>query len=269
MEYYTHEKLSKHLYRITDRTGVCCYLVVGERKACLLDTCSGLGNLKECVESITRLPVDVILTHGHLDHIGGAGLFDSVYMNHEDLPVYKEHGDMEFRVRDTNIITGLELKKEDLVETYTGEILDINDGDIFDLGGLNVKMIGVRGHTPGMMCPMILEEETVIFGDACGVSVLLFDKYSSNVSEYKDSLLNLKNYEDQYDVIYRNHGSFFSHKSLLDNVIECCDLILAGEDDKYPVSIHGFDLQACHKVTGHQRADGLEGNIFYLPSKAI
>lgn len=54
-------------------------------------------------------------------------------------------------------------------------------------------MIPVAGHTPGMMCPLIEEDRICIFGDACGVSVLLMGEYSSNVSEYKQSLLNLKN----------------------------------------------------------------------------
>ena len=36
MKYFTHEKLSEHLYRITDITGVCCYLAVGSQKSLLI-----------------------------------------------------------------------------------------------------------------------------------------------------------------------------------------------------------------------------------------
>ena len=60
----------------------------------------------------------------------------------------------------------------------------------------------VSGHTPGMMCPLIQEERTIIFGDACGVSVLLFDEYSSCVSEYLKSLEVLKTYENDYCLLY-------------------------------------------------------------------
>ncbi len=39
-------KLSEHIYRIVDALNVACYLVVGEEKACLLDTCTGVENIK-------------------------------------------------------------------------------------------------------------------------------------------------------------------------------------------------------------------------------
>ncbi len=50
---YIHEKLSPHLWRIIDHTGVCCYLVVGTEKACLLDTTNGLGDIREYVQGLT------------------------------------------------------------------------------------------------------------------------------------------------------------------------------------------------------------------------
>ena len=73
---YQSEKINEHFIRIIDKTGVACYLVIGEEKACLLDTCNGFGNIKEYVEQLTDKPVFVLLTHGHHDHMGGANLFD-------------------------------------------------------------------------------------------------------------------------------------------------------------------------------------------------
>lgn len=148
--------------------------------------------------------------------------------------------------------------------------LPIHDGQCFDLGGITIRMIEVPGHTPGIMCPLILEERTIIFGDACGVGVLLFDEFSSTVSEYKNSLGKLKTLEGEYDRIYRNHGTFWSPKELLDHVIECCDLILSGKDDHVPVMEHGYKLFSAHKLSEDgSRADGKEGNIKYSLEKAV
>lgn len=269
MDYFTHERLSERLYRITDLTGVCCYLTIGSQKACLLDTCNGVGNIKEYVEKITNLPIIVILTHGHLDHMGGAGLFENVYMNHADLPVFQKHGNMSFRINDTKEHSPVPVNDEDFIQTFQGEIHNVEDLDIFDLGDIKIQMLEVKGHTPGMMCPLIVEERTIIFGDACGVGVLLFDEYSSCVSEYRESLLHLKSFEEKYDIVYRNHGTFTSPKELLDNVINCCDLILAGEDDHQNTIFHGIELFACHQLNshGHGRADGQDGNILYSIDK--
>lgn len=64
-------------------------------------------------------------------------------------------------------------------------------------------------------------------------------------------------------------GTFVSEKALLDNVIACCDLILAGKDDHVPTVFHGIELFACHQLdaSGHNRADGQEGNILYSIDK--
>lgn len=272
MKIFTHEQLSPRLFRIIDFTGVCCYLAVGNERAALLDTINGIGNIRAYAETLTDKPIFVLLTHGHLDHMGGAGLFEEVYMNLLDLPVMEQHGNMEFRVHDTNaqLHDHTPLTATDFVPVMKQSPRPLHDGDMFDLGGLRIRMISVPGHTPGMMCPLLEEERTIIFGDACGVSVLLFDKFSSTVGEYRQSLLHLKEYESAYDTIYRNHGSFWSNKILLDNVIACCEDILAGTDDHFPVSVHGFDLFAAKALApdGRGRADGKEGNLLYLPEKA-
>ncbi len=274
MKYFSHEKLSEHLIRIADGGGVCCYLVVGAKRACLLDTCNGVGNIREYAEALTDKPIFVILTHGHRDHIGGAALFDEVYLNPVDLPVLAQNVDMDYRVAQSNRVFHPEkpLQAADLIPSITKPTLPVRDGDVFDLGGITIRMIAAPGHTPGILCPLLVEERTIIFGDACGVAVFLFKAFSSTVTEYRESLCNLKRYESQYDRIYRNHGTFGSPKELLDNVIDVCDDILAGTDDhipfQAPVPSVGPVYMAKAVLPGTQtRVDGKEGNILYTESK--
>lgn len=273
MEYYKHIKLNDHLIRIIGLDSTCCYLVNGSEKSVLLDTGCGYGDLKKYIIDNNLASHDdifVILTHGHHDHIGAADLFDTIYMNHKDLEVFKIFGDIQHRI-DYSVeheqSTGIDLKLC-MIPTTTKTILNIEDYQVFDLGGIHIKMIPVKGHTPGMMCPLIVEDRICFFGDACGISVLLMDQYSSCVSEYKESLLNLKNYENEYDTIYRNHGTYESPKELLDNVIESCDLILAKKDAHQPVTLLGKDFFSAHEIENHGRKDGKQGNIFYIEEKA-
>lgn len=93
------------------------------------------------------------------------------------------------------------------------------------------------------------------------------EEFSSTGSKYRESLLYLKEYED-YDYVYRNYGTFYSGKELLDNVIECCDLILTGRDDHESIKLHGYQLYAAKALSGLHRTDGNEGNIFYAIEKA-
>lgn len=50
-----------------------CYLLCGSERAVLIDTGLGVENIREIVGRLTNLPVIVILTHAHWDHIGGLG----------------------------------------------------------------------------------------------------------------------------------------------------------------------------------------------------
>ncbi len=257
MKNYRHEKLNERIIRIVDDTETACYLVIGEKKACLLDTCNGLGNIREYVETLTNKPIFVILTHGHHDHIGGANLFDEIGTIEERLTfLQRQLPNDKVTEKDIQPLVNLEIIKP------------VQNDQIFDLGNLHIQMISVKGHTPGMMCPLIIEERSIIFGDACGVCVMLLDEYSSCVSEYKESLLNLKKYESRYDYIYRNHGTFWSPKELLDNVIECCDLILNKQDDHYPIELHQFNMFAAKKIENGSRIDGKQGNLCYIEEKA-
>lgn len=270
--YFTHEKLTDHIIRIRDICGTFLYLVTGDEKAVLLDTGDGFGDLRAYVESLTDLPVTVILTHGHLDHACGAIHFKDcdIWMNPDDMPVYELHTSFEYRRKfheKRPEVNDIPLSEYD--PPYTGELLRLHDNQRFDLGNVHVTMVSVKGHTPGMMCALIEEDRVMLFGDACGVFVLLFDEYSSTVSEYRNSLLNLKKYEERYDRIIRNHGTGESPKELLDNVIECCDLILAEKDDHMPVEFNGMHLYLAHAAENGVRLDGKEGNIAYAADKRI
>ena len=265
------EQLSERLIRITDIAGVCCYLVIGSEKAVLIDTCNGFGDLLSCVREYTQKPLSVLLSHGHYDHMGGAAQFETVYMNPKDLPVYQKHSDPKWRETMRAQSEAIQAFPAEEVVPYAdaSTFLELHDGQCFDLGGLTLELLEVPGHTPGIMCPILKEERTIIFGDACGVGVLLLDEYSSTVSEYRESLRQLKAHEGEYDRIYRNHGTFWSSKELLDNVLECCDQILAGTDDHVPVLEHGYHLFSAKKLKDGQRVDGKEGNIKYALEKAV
>jgi hypothetical protein len=64
------------------------YLIRGTKRALLVDTGMGTGNLRQYVEQFTQgLPLDVVVTHQHPDHIGQADQFISdsnVYVGERD-----------------------------------------------------------------------------------------------------------------------------------------------------------------------------------------
>jgi hypothetical protein len=57
------------------------YLVVGEKRALVIDAGTGFCDFKGIIENLTKLPYDVAITHAHPDHVGGVGQFDEIYIH--------------------------------------------------------------------------------------------------------------------------------------------------------------------------------------------
>src|SRR5271165_6939311 len=58
---------------------VISYLVLGGDKALLFDTGMGISNIQAVVAGLTRLPVSVVNSHTHNDHVGDNWRFSDVY----------------------------------------------------------------------------------------------------------------------------------------------------------------------------------------------
>ena len=87
---YRVTRIGEHTWLIEEYDGkvkVYMYLLSGNREAVLIDTGMGMIPLKEIAASLTDLPVKVLLTHGHIDHIGGTGAFgEDVYKRQDMIP---------------------------------------------------------------------------------------------------------------------------------------------------------------------------------------
>ncbi|MCI0555067.1 MAG: MBL fold metallo-hydrolase, partial [Anaerolineae bacterium] len=57
---------------------VISFLITGSKRALLVDTGMGIGNLQKVIEELTKLPVSVLNTHSHPDHIGSNYQFQSI-----------------------------------------------------------------------------------------------------------------------------------------------------------------------------------------------
>ena len=88
---FTAQRLPNGVAEITDLSGVHCFLVEGRDKALLIDTMTGLRGLPAFVATLTDLPVEVALTHGHMDHAGGVFEFGRCYIHPADIPMLDGH----------------------------------------------------------------------------------------------------------------------------------------------------------------------------------
>jgi glyoxylase-like metal-dependent hydrolase (beta-lactamase superfamily II) len=99
-------------------------------------------------------PVDAVInSHSHEDHVAGNGFFADarIHVHHEDLPGVTSVGGLMD-------VYGLEGEvREEFTRTVVDEFFftprpdakGFSDGDVFDLGGLQVEAVHLPGHTRG------------------------------------------------------------------------------------------------------------------------
>lgn len=264
---FSSKRLSNRITRITDISGVLMYLVEGNLKAVLIDAGLGIGNLYNFAKTLTALPIEVLLTHGHLDHVGGAVYFDKVYMSHKDIDLSKKHNTYEMRRGYLDFI-GVSFQFSDFAPFKQIDYLPLNHGDTFDLDGTTIEIIEFAGHTQGSVAVLIKEEKAIVFGDACNTFTFIFDDYCSKITEYLEICLNVKNHEKKWDTIYLSHGSGDVSNDLLDGVIQVSKDIIDRNVDDVPFNFMGQTVAIAKAMTPEfDRVDGLIGNIVYNPKR--
>src|SRR5215472_11795191 len=55
------------------------YLILGKKRALMFDTGMGIGDLKALTAQLTKLPIVVLNSHTHNDHVGNNWQFDTVW----------------------------------------------------------------------------------------------------------------------------------------------------------------------------------------------
>lgn len=262
------ERVKERITRIFAFNTELMYLVEGEREAVLIDTGSGYGSLKACVDRLTDKPITVLNTHGHTDHALGSVEFDNVYISPLEARAYARHSTSEFRSHDSSLLWPEYklLRPEQILPAKPfGEMKPLFDGDKFDLGGISVEVYACPGHTEGSMVMLIPEERMIVLGDACNYQVFLFDDLSTTVAEYKASLESLlERVRHRYDTVLLSHGDGVGVPDMVENVIAVCEDILEGRSDEAYFNFLGTEgLLAKAVGPDRRRLDGGAGNIAY------
>ena len=78
-------RVNDHIWLMNDNDEGTGYLVTGKERGLIIDTMNGYENVKELAETLTDLPLTVVNTHGHPDHIFGNIYFEEAYLHPADL----------------------------------------------------------------------------------------------------------------------------------------------------------------------------------------
>lgn len=180
---YTITEIAPQVYAIDDTAQESMYLVCGKDKSLLIDTGSSRQPVLPTVRKLYTSPVDLVLTHGHYDHMYHAEEFQKVYLHPADYKIWTRAM--------YPICLGCDLGQKRFPKRYhPGRFLPLTEGDVFDLGGKVLSVIEAPGHTPGSVIFVDREDKLLFTGDAFGSGEVIWGWMPGclKLSEYQRSL---------------------------------------------------------------------------------
>lgn len=197
----------------------------GRDRDLVVDTGLGVGNLCAEVPGIAENDPVVVLTHGHLDHSGGAHEFDAVLAHPGDWVDRPLPGSLDRATLMDELLPGgapADDDKPPLLVTAVpsagydpaayrlrppAAVRPITDGDVIDLGDRTFTVLHLPGHSPGTIC--LFEETTgTLFSGDCVYDDVLFDELvGSDVPAYVASMRRLL--ELHVRIVHPGHGDSF------------------------------------------------------------
>ncbi len=172
-DWFTVEQIDDSTYAISEYKHweeTHCYLLCGENSAVLIDTGLGVSDIWKIVDSLTNLPVMVLTTHVHWDHIGGHGRFEKFAVHEEEQTWISEKFPLPLEVVKQNLLrVPCDFPKEFKINNY--EIFMrkpdyvLKDMDKINLGNREVMVLHTPGHSPGHCCFYEPERKYLYSGD--------------------------------------------------------------------------------------------------------
>ncbi|KAA6300317.1 MAG: Hydroxyacylglutathione hydrolase [Candidatus Ordinivivax streblomastigis] len=198
----TISKLEQGVWIVETVDMTTMYIVEGEERALLIDTGTQCDSLDRIVRRITSKPLDVVVTHNHIDHAGNIRYFDTVYMHPAD----------------STVRMGME---------FHGVYRWLADGDVFDLGNRKIEVVWMPGHTPGSIVLLDKAINACYSGDTFG-SGQVWLQLSPHISmqTYFTSCVRMENImrEQQIMKIYCGHYPYLKRALELNYITEMKDL---------------------------------------------
>ena len=216
-------QINPHVYLMDDHHEATGYIVVGSKKALVIDTMNGYEDVRAVVGTVTNLPIMVVNTHGHCDHIYGNVYFDCAYLHPADLPVAQEHMRFSEFIEECNK-RGLQMPPFE----------PIRGGEVIDLGGLHLEVIELPGHTPGGILLLLKEDRILFTGDSINHHLWMQLEESSSMPEFVNNLEKVMYLTKEADVILHGHARGTDDISLMDKLLQGAKEIAEGktENDK-------------------------------------
>jgi glyoxylase-like metal-dependent hydrolase (beta-lactamase superfamily II) len=232
---------------------VISYLILGADRALLFDTGMGISNIQAVVAGLTKLPVSVLNSHTHNDHVGDNWRFSDVYgmdteFTRANARGSKEDAQAELAADEIcgSLPRGFDAKAYATKPFHVAHWL--HDGDRIDLGARALKVIATPGHTPDSVALLDQGNGFLFTGDTFYAGPIYLYRSETDLDAYVASVQKLAVLAPHLQLLLPAHNVPVASPSILPKVVSAMEQVRRGEvkpiskDGKHEYVFEGFSF---------------------------
>jgi glyoxylase-like metal-dependent hydrolase (beta-lactamase superfamily II) len=225
------------------------YLITGSKSALLFDTGMGISDLKKVVGGLTSLPIIVLNSHTHNDHVGDNWQFTTVYAMDTDFTRKNAQGstqDAQEEIAPDQICGALPQGFNS--KTYTTRPWKItkyvHDGAQLDLGGRTIEVLATPGHTPDAISLLDRANGLLFTGDTYYPATIWLYRPETDFKAYDASIRRLSALAPHIKTVLGAHNIPVAPPSVLARLVTAFEAVRDGKAASTP----GDPGQVIYKV---------------------
>jgi glyoxylase-like metal-dependent hydrolase (beta-lactamase superfamily II) len=218
------------------------YLIVGNARALLFDTGMGIGNLKALTLKLSKLPIVVLNSHTHDDHVGNNWQFDTVYGMDTEFTRHNAKGskdDAQAEIAPGEICGSLPAGFDRAAyRTRPWRVSKwLHDGDRVDLGGRTIEVISTPGHTPDSISLFERANGLLFTGDTYYPGSIWLYRPETDLLAYGNSVRRLAALRQEVKLVLGAHNVPVAPPSKLEDLADAFERVQAGKVRPKPLGV--------------------------------
>jgi glyoxylase-like metal-dependent hydrolase (beta-lactamase superfamily II) len=215
------------------------YLITGTKRAILFDTGMGISDIRKVTTELTKLPIVVLNSHTHDDHVGGNWQFDMVYGMDTEFTRTNAKGsreDAQAEITSDQICgalpAGFDAKT---YETRPWKITRfIHDGEKIALGVRTIEVLATPGHTPDAISLLDQANGLLFTGDTYYPAPIWLFRPETDFDAYAASIRRLAALAPKVKLVLGAHNVPVAPPGVLAKLVAAFDEVRSGKASGTP-----------------------------------